>query len=131
MFVKIIPFWVPAYFAGYITFCLWSYVSDLRAKKIDIWLISDILGTVFLLLPAIAYWYPPLSVFLGGIKSTLFVFGFVANIVFAYRGYKKHFPDSKLSSAENTGLGLFSTALIITVVSPLVWWGIQSLGWIR
>ena len=129
MSVKIIPFWVPVYFAGYITFCLWSYVSDLREKKIDIWLISDISGTVFLLLPAIAYWYPPLSIFLGGIKGALFVSGIALNIFFAYRGYKKHFADSKLPSTKNAGHGLFSTALIIFVVSPLIWWGIQSQGW--
>jgi len=131
MSVKIIPLWVPIYFTGYITFCLWSYVSDLRTNKVDTWLVFEITGNVCLLLPALAYWYSQLSFFIGEMKGALFVIGFLSNIIFVYRGYKKHFPDSKLSSAENAGLGLFSTALIIVVVFPLVWWGIQSQEWLR
>jgi hypothetical protein len=128
MSVKIMPAWVLIYFVGYITFCLWSYISDLRTGKFDIWLIFDVSGSVCLLLSAIAYWYPQIYFFIEKVRWLLFIFGFSSNVIFAYRGFKKHFPDKKLSRIENIALGLFSTILIIILVSPLIWWGIKVIG---
>jgi hypothetical protein len=122
------PLWVSLYFAGYITFSLWAHVDDFRKGKVNSWVIYEIIGNVCLLLSALMHWYPQLYPIFGKATVIFFVLGLVSVIVFAYRGFKKNYPDPELSLSANIGLSLFSTILFISITSPLIWWGAQSIN---
>jgi|SRR5882762_2644899 len=121
------PTWVSLYFAAYVTYSLWAHISDFRPGKINLWAILEIVGNMCLLLPALAYWYPQLHSFFREVMSAFFALGVVSVAVFAYRGFRKNYPDHELSLPENIGLSVFSTIFLISLTSPLIWWGSQSL----
>ena len=122
------PLWVSLYFTGYVTFSLWAHIDDFRKGKINPWTIFEVIGNVCLLLPALAHWYPQLYSFFGKAMTVFFVLGVVSVMIFAYRGFKKNYPDPELSSSENIGLGIFSAMFLISITSPLIWWGWQSIS---
>ena len=122
------PIWVALYFAGYVTFSLWTHVNDFRKGKISPWAVYEVIGNVSLLLPAFTYWYPQLYSLIGKAMIPLFVFGLTSVMLFAYHGFRKNSADPELSASANIGLNLFGAILLLSVTSPLAWWGWKSIS---
>lgn len=121
---KIMRTWVSVYFAVYLTFSLWAHIDDFhKAPTYKYSAFVELLGNVCLLLPALAYWYPEIQSAFVGTLPIIFGGGVFSLICTLFRGFKKNFPDPKLSLAANVGLSIVSSMLVIAVTSPLLWWG--------
>jgi hypothetical protein len=122
------PWWVSLYFTGYITFSLWAHMDDFRNGEAAPLAIFEMIGNMSLLLPALGYWCPQLYSLFGKAMIPVFVLGVLSMVVLAFRGIWKNRLDRELSLSENIGLSVFSTVLLISTTSPLIWWGGQAIS---
>lgn len=118
-------FWVQIYFSGYIVFSVWAHLEELRHGDLTHWTVLEIVGNLGLLLAALAFWYPQIYLFLGKAAVPFYIVGVLSVAAFAYKGIRGNQSDPELTSSEKTSLSFFSTALLVSTVAPLFWWGAQ------
>lgn len=119
------PFWVSAYLAIYLTFCLWANVEGIKNNTNSLWFeITDAASSVCLVFAALSYWHPfdlP-SVFFGG----LFIVGV---FIFAWQAIvscRKHIDNSELSLHGKLFVGVSGSVLGLIMNAPILYWGFNA-----
>ncbi|WP_157040189.1 hypothetical protein [Polaromonas naphthalenivorans] len=121
------PIAVSAYFAIYITFCLWAHYDDFTNRNSASWFaIVEMASNVFLLLAALSFWLPSLRAIPSSLLFALFAFGCMVFFVQGIVVGRKHAKDQGLSSAGKVFTVFSGAVLGVLVTGPLLYWGWQS-----
>lgn len=121
------PLWVSLYLAGYVTYSIWAHVDDFKKIGVSFWVVFEVVGNVCLFLPAFAWWHPQAYFIFGRFIIFIFAIGLISMVVFVCKGVRSNSSDPDLSLFESVVLSSFGAALLLLVVSPLVWWGWQGI----
>jgi hypothetical protein len=120
-----VPLWVSAYFAIYLTFCIWANVDGIKNKTNPLWFeIVDAASSTCLVFAALSYWHPfqiPTVFFLG-----LFVVGVFVFVKHAVVSCRKHLTDSELSFHGKLFIGISGSLLALIVSAPILYWGFNA-----
>lgn len=119
------PYWVSAYFAAYLTFCLWANFDGIKNKTNPLWLeITDAASSACLIIAALSYWHPlhmPSAFVLG-----LFVVGSSVSLLQAVVSCRRHIADPELSFQGKLFIGISGSILGLSMSAPLLYWGFKS-----
>ena len=127
MSLEAMPIWVAVYLAAYITFSLWAFKDDLVQRRINVMVIFEVVGSVSLVVAALAYWYFSIRSFLSGWAAWFFVAGAFTLIIFAAKRVRTTFTDSQLSLNAKIWSAVSGVVLLTLVNLPLIWFGSQLL----
>jgi hypothetical protein len=125
VFLGSMPNWVAVYLAAYITFSLWAFKDDLSHRRLTVMVIFEVIGSVALIVAALAYWYFPFRSFLSGWEAWFFIVGVFTLIVFAAKRVRTTFTDPQLSLDEKIWFSVSGIVFLIFVNLPLIWFGSQ------
>ena len=120
--------WILFYLAGYSAYSIWAHISDFQKSMVSRWSVVELIGNLFVMIPALAYWYPQITSFFGQTLVLIFIFGVLSLLTVAGRATIKNFRDIELPLSAKWSLSIFSTMLLTLVVSPLLWWGSQNIS---
>jgi hypothetical protein len=121
------PLWASAYFAAYLTFCLWSHVDDFKSKRDPLWfVIAEMASSVFLLVAALPFWLPSFRAISAPILFGFFVTGCAVTLGQAAVVCRRHVSDPELSLQGKLFVGISGSALGVGISAPLLFWGFKA-----
>ena len=123
------PWWVVLYFSLYITFCLWSLVSDLRDKSEPTSAVGlEAIADICMVIGALSFWVPSLHRIPLPVLTMMVIVGAVLYLWQMALALRKHvFQDPDLHREGRLFVGLFGTSASVLVTAPLLFWAVSSL----
>ena len=119
------PYWVSAYSAAYLTFCLWANFDGIKNKTNPLWFeVTDAVSSICLIVAALSYWHPfhlPPVFILG-----LFIVGVLIFVWHAVVISRKHIADAELSFQGKLFVVVSGSILGLIMSAPLLYWGFRA-----
>lgn len=121
------PLWASAYFAGYLTFCLWSHFDDFKNQRDPLWFaIAEAASNFFLIITALSFWLPSFHAIPAFILFAFFVVGCSITLGQAAVVCRRHVSDPELSLAGKLFVGISGSMLGLAISAPLLFWGFNA-----
>ena len=119
------PYWVSAYLAIYLVYCLWANLDGIKNKTNPLWFeVTDVISSLCLIFSALSYWHMfhlPTVYFLS-----LFIVGVLITVWHLVVSCKKHIDDAELSFQGKLFVGFSGSILGLTINAPLLYWGFNA-----
>lgn len=125
--VGTMPIWVAVYLAIYITFSIWAFKDDLTQRRLNVMVVLEVVGSVSLILTALAHWYLSIRSFLSDWAAWVFALGLFILFVFVAKKVQTTFADTQLSRKQQLLFAISGAGYLMVVNFPLIWFGRLSL----
>jgi len=104
----------------------WSFIDDIKEKVSFGRLFGEALTDAALLLVALSYWLPSIRSLIGSAAPFIFGLAVAAFVLALVATIHRRLPRSGLSRGRKVFVFVTGTALIILVVTPLLYWGFSA-----
>jgi hypothetical protein len=118
------PAWVAAYLIGFVAFSAWARRDDFRGRGTATGASLELIGSVCLALPSLAYWDAGFGRLFGGAAlGLLFGLGLLSLLVFGWQGLNKIVRNPFLTRRQRWTFAALGASATLLGTAPEVWWG--------